>query len=132
MMLTVTVLSSTRGGASLFSCERGLAPADCSDCPSSTVCFAEWVRSDTSRDADERTPVGSAGPDALSPDLGGGEPGGGRHVVWVGGDRKACERMGMRSASTLQDALEMVSGIVGRDPSITYLHNPPHLITDVT
>jgi hypothetical protein len=64
--------------------------------------------------------------------LGGGEPGGGRHVVWVGGDRKACERMGMRSASTLQDALEMVSGIVGRDPSITYLHNPPHLITDVT
>lgn len=64
--------------------------------------------------------------------LGGGEPGGGRHVVWVGGDRKACERMGMRSASTLQDALEMVSGIVGRDPSVTYLHNPPHLIADVT
>jgi trehalose synthase len=73
MMLTVTVLSSTRSGAGLFSCERGLAPADCSDCPSSTVCFAEWVRSDTSRDG-ERTPVGSAGPEPLSPDLGGGEP----------------------------------------------------------
>jgi hypothetical protein len=39
--------------------------------------------------------------------------------------------MGFRSASTLQDALEMVSHSVGRSPSITYLHNPPHLIADV-
>ncbi len=64
--------------------------------------------------------------------LGNGAPGGGQNVVWVGGDRKACERMGMRAASTLADALEMVSGAVGRNPSITYLHNPPHLIADVT
>jgi hypothetical protein len=64
--------------------------------------------------------------------LGDGAPGGGQHVVWVGGDRKAVARLGMRSASTLDDALEMVSGIVGRNPSITYLHNPPHLIADVT
>ncbi|MEU4193734.1 lactate racemase domain-containing protein [Kribbella sp. NPDC026611] len=52
-------------------------------------------------------------------------------VVWVGADRKTVERMGFRSASTLQDALEMVSHSVGRSPSITYLHNPPNLIADV-
>ena len=52
-------------------------------------------------------------------------------VVWVGANRKAVERMGFRAASSLQDALEMVSGTVGRSPSITYLHNPPHLIADV-
>jgi hypothetical protein len=52
-------------------------------------------------------------------------------VVWVGGDRKAVARMGFRSASTLADALEMVSGSVGNSPSITYTHNPPHLISDV-
>jgi lactate racemase len=58
--------------------------------------------------------------------------GSGRNVVWVGGDRATCARMGFRSASTLQDALEMVSDTVGPDPSITYLHNPPHLVADVT
>ena len=52
-------------------------------------------------------------------------------IVWVGADRKTVERMGFRSASTLADALEMVSHSVGRSPSITYLHNPPHLIADV-
>src|SRR6266508_2862459 len=52
-------------------------------------------------------------------------------IVWVGANRKTVERMGFRSASTLQDALEMVSHSVGRSPSLTYLHNPPHLIADV-
>jgi lactate racemase len=52
-------------------------------------------------------------------------------VVWVGGDRRAVQRMGFRSASTLADALEMVSGTVGSSPSLTYTHNPPHLISDV-
>ena len=52
-------------------------------------------------------------------------------IVWVGANRKTVERMGFRSASTLQDALEMVSHSVGRSPSITYLHNPPHLLADV-
>jgi hypothetical protein len=52
-------------------------------------------------------------------------------VVWVGADRRTVERMGFRAASTLADALEMVSGSVGRSPSITYLHNPPHLLADV-
>jgi lactate racemase-like protein len=52
-------------------------------------------------------------------------------VVWVGANRRSVERMGFRAASTLGDALEMVSGAVGRSPSISYLHNPPHLIADV-
>ncbi|MGH3499029.1 MAG: lactate racemase domain-containing protein [Nocardioidaceae bacterium] len=52
-------------------------------------------------------------------------------VVWVGADKRTVERMGFRSASTLVDALEIVSPTVGRDPSITFLHNPPHLIADV-
>jgi len=52
-------------------------------------------------------------------------------VIWVGGDRRAASRMGFRAASTLQDALEMASGAVGTSPSITYLHNPPHLLADV-
>ncbi len=52
-------------------------------------------------------------------------------VVWVGADRAAVQRMGFRAASTLADALEMVSGTVGRSPSITFLHNPPQLLADV-
>ncbi|MGH3446267.1 MAG: lactate racemase domain-containing protein [Nocardioidaceae bacterium] len=52
-------------------------------------------------------------------------------VIWVGADRRAVQRLGFRSASTLADALEMASGTVGSSPSITYLHNPPHLIADV-
>jgi hypothetical protein len=52
-------------------------------------------------------------------------------VIWVGADRRAVERMGFRAASTLRDALEMASSTVGRSPSITYLHNPPHLLADV-
>jgi hypothetical protein len=52
-------------------------------------------------------------------------------VIWVGGDRRAVARMGFRSASTLNDALEMASGTVGSAPSISYLHSPPHAIADV-
>ncbi|MCW2665505.1 MAG: hypothetical protein JWN57_467 [Frankiales bacterium] len=52
-------------------------------------------------------------------------------VIWVGGDRTAVERMGMRSASTLLDALEMVRDTVGPSPTITYQHNPPHSLADV-
>ncbi|HMA46894.1 MAG TPA: lactate racemase domain-containing protein [Frankiaceae bacterium] len=52
-------------------------------------------------------------------------------VVWVGGDRRACARMGFRAASTLPDALEMVAATVGPAPSITYLHAPPHALADV-
>ena len=53
-------------------------------------------------------------------------------VIWVGGDRRAVARMGMRSASTFADALEMASDTVGRSPSITYLHSPPHALAHVT
>jgi hypothetical protein len=52
-------------------------------------------------------------------------------VVWVGADRRTVGRMGFRAASTLQDALEMVSGSVGHSPSITYLHSPPFALADV-
>jgi len=53
-------------------------------------------------------------------------------VIWVGGDRRAVARMGMRSASTFADALEMASDTVGRSPSITYMHSPPHALAHVT
>jgi hypothetical protein len=52
-------------------------------------------------------------------------------VIWVGGDRRAVARMGMRSASTFADALEMASDTVGRTPSITYMHSPPHAMAHV-
>jgi hypothetical protein len=52
-------------------------------------------------------------------------------VIWVGADRRVASRLGFRAATTLADALEMASGTVGTSPSITYLHNPPHLIADV-
>jgi hypothetical protein len=34
-------------------------------------------------------------------------------------------------ASTLDDALEIASDVVGRSPTITHLHNPPILMADV-
>ncbi len=52
-------------------------------------------------------------------------------IIWVGAEKKSVERMGFRAASTLDDALAMAQGTVGRSPSITFLHNPPHLIADV-
>ena len=53
-------------------------------------------------------------------------------VVWVGADRRTVERLGFRAASTLADALEIVASTVGRTPSITYLHDPAHVIANVT
>ncbi len=53
-------------------------------------------------------------------------------IVWVGADRASVERMGFRAASTLADALEMVSSTVGRSPSISYLHTPPQLVVNLT
>jgi hypothetical protein len=52
-------------------------------------------------------------------------------VIFVGGDRKAVRRMGFRSASTFQDALEMAGETVGPSPSITYLHSPPLTLAEV-
>ena len=53
-------------------------------------------------------------------------------VIIVGGDVRAVRRLGFKPASTLQDALEMAADTVGRDASITHLHNPPVLMADVT
>ncbi|MBA3529741.1 MAG: DUF2088 domain-containing protein [Propionibacteriaceae bacterium] len=52
-------------------------------------------------------------------------------IIWVGAHRPSVERLGFRAASTLADALEIVSSTVGRTPSITYLHSPPPLVADV-
>jgi hypothetical protein len=52
-------------------------------------------------------------------------------VVWVGADRGCAERLGFRAASTLADALEIVSSSVGRTPQISYLHTPPRVVVDV-
>ncbi len=52
-------------------------------------------------------------------------------VIIVGGDRAAVRRLGFKPASTMADALEMASDVVGRDPSLTHLHSPPFLMADV-
>jgi len=52
-------------------------------------------------------------------------------IVWVGADRTVAKHLGFSAASTLADALEMVSHTVGDSPTVTYAHNPPHLIGDV-
>jgi hypothetical protein len=53
-------------------------------------------------------------------------------VIIVGGDNRAVRRLGFQPASTLRDALEMASDVVGSQPTITHLHNPPILMADVT
>jgi hypothetical protein len=52
-------------------------------------------------------------------------------VIIVGGDRAAVRRLGFKPATSMADALEMASDVVGRDPSITHLHSPPLLMADV-
>ncbi|HEY7946850.1 MAG TPA: lactate racemase domain-containing protein [Acidimicrobiales bacterium] len=52
-------------------------------------------------------------------------------VIIVGGDRAAVRRLGFTPASTMADALEMASDVVGPEPSLTHLHSPPLLMADV-
>ena len=52
-------------------------------------------------------------------------------IIFVGAHRPTIERLGFRAASTLADALEIVSSSVGRSPSITFLHGAPQLVADV-
>ncbi|HEX8488820.1 MAG TPA: transcriptional regulator, partial [Propionibacteriaceae bacterium] len=52
-------------------------------------------------------------------------------IIFVGAHRPTVDRLGFRAASTLADALEIVSSTVGRSPAITYLHTPDLLVTDV-
>jgi hypothetical protein len=52
-------------------------------------------------------------------------------VIFVGADRKTVQRLGFRSATTLEDALDMVSETVGTSPRITALKVPPLALADV-
>jgi hypothetical protein len=49
----------------------------------------------------------------------------------VGGDNRAVRRLGFSAASTLQDAFEIAEDVVGRDPTVTHVHNPPLVMADV-
>ena len=53
-------------------------------------------------------------------------------VIWVGGDRRSAAVMGHRAASTLADAYEVASAVVGRNPDITHLHGPGRLLGTVS
>jgi hypothetical protein len=53
-------------------------------------------------------------------------------VIIVGGEPRAVRRLGFTPASTLDDALELATDVVGRAPTITHLHTPPLLLADVT
>jgi len=53
-------------------------------------------------------------------------------VIIVGGEPRSVRRLGFTPASTLNDALEMASDVVGRHATITHLHNPPIVMADVT
>ncbi|MCP4437293.1 MAG: DUF2088 domain-containing protein [Actinomycetia bacterium] len=52
-------------------------------------------------------------------------------VIVVGGDPGTVRRLGYRPATTMADALEMASDVVGPRPSITYFKNPPLMMADV-
>lgn len=52
-------------------------------------------------------------------------------IVWVGADRDSAARMGMRAATTLADALEIVSNRIGPDPQVAYLHAGATMVPDV-
>jgi lactate racemase len=53
-------------------------------------------------------------------------------VIIVGGDPKSVRRQGFTPATSMDDALEIASDVVGRHPTITHLHNPPLVMADVT
>jgi hypothetical protein len=52
-------------------------------------------------------------------------------VIIVGGNERAVRRMGFSPATTMADALEMASDVVGRSPSLTHIHTPPLMMADV-
>ncbi len=53
-------------------------------------------------------------------------------VIWVGGDRRSAAIMGHRAATSVADALEIASAVVGRHPSITHLHGPGRVLGAVS
>ena len=57
--------------------------------------------------------------------------GAGGRAFCAGGDVRAVRRLGFTPASTLNDALEIASDVVGRTPTITHMRVPPLMIADV-
>ncbi|HVX17829.1 MAG TPA: lactate racemase domain-containing protein [Acidimicrobiales bacterium] len=53
-------------------------------------------------------------------------------VIIVGGEARSVRRLGFRPASTLADALEMASDVVGPSPTISHFHNPPLVVAEVS
>ncbi len=52
-------------------------------------------------------------------------------VIIVGGDPPTVRRLGFTPASTMDDAFEIASDVVGRTPTISHLHVPGLLVADV-
>ena len=52
-------------------------------------------------------------------------------MIIVGGDPATVRRLGFTPASTMDDAFEIASDVVGRHPTITHLTTPPLLVADV-
>ena len=52
-------------------------------------------------------------------------------VIIVGGDPPTVRRLGFTPASTMDDAFEIASDVVGRTPTISHLHVPALLVADV-
>jgi lactate racemase len=52
-------------------------------------------------------------------------------IIIVGGEPRSVRRLGFTPASTLNDALEIASDVVGRDATITHFHAPPLMMADV-
>ena len=52
-------------------------------------------------------------------------------VIIVGGDSPTVRRLGFTPASTMDDAFEIASDVVGRSPTISHLHVPALLVADV-
>ncbi len=53
-------------------------------------------------------------------------------VIIVGGDAPTVRRLGFTPASSMNDAFEIASDVVGASPTITHLHVPAMLVADVT
>jgi hypothetical protein len=47
-------------------------------------------------------------------------------VIFVKGNKRVAERMGVETAPSIKDAIEMAKSFLGtNEPSITYFHLPP-------
>jgi len=52
-------------------------------------------------------------------------------VIVIGGNESTATRLGIKVAANLPEALEMAEGLVGKAPSISHLHNPNILLSNV-